>query len=123
MTRTAEARNKAITEETREKIRLAANAAAIEGNGGITYSNLVAELDKEFKGSGTEVGQYEIQGDESSTQWTITAHTSAGDVVEVIKGVATPIDESETAVLDTGEDFNSKVKALADAAREAGLEF
>ena len=82
--------------QIKERIQLAGMAAAMVQKGNITYSNLIAQLNKEFKGAteGTEVGYYKItSGDETTDTWTVTVYTTVGEVSEEIKGI---LEETKT---------------------------
>ena len=91
ITRSMNAKGDAILAEGREKIKLAAIDAYIGGAGTILYEDLIEALNKNFKGNGTGIDYYQIvEGDSSTSSWKVRAHTSAGDVDEIIGGNQAP---------------------------------
>ena len=66
LTRAAEAKERVKRAEIEEKIKMAVNSAVVDGEGKITYDNLVKELDIQFTQQGYTIEQ------ENDDEWIIT---------------------------------------------------
>ncbi|MCF0124446.1 MAG: hypothetical protein HUJ68_01590, partial [Clostridia bacterium] len=99
------AREETEIAEAREKIKLAATSALIDGMGKINYDNLDKEIKKEFKNN------YTIAPEGEASSWKVTVQTKSGkEIFEYI---------SETGVIDgsnitygaiKGTDNNAELK-------------